>query len=301
MAITPQAIKDQEFQKIFRGYDTIEVKAYLELIAEEFFEQLEEVRSQGDTIEALEEEKEELVTDKKLLEEKVTNVQEEANKKIAAYSNKDDAIILLEKECDALKEKIEKKEAEKAKKDIEIASEREKAHEKDVYIQKISSEKSELEKQVAALTKQIDTLDAVEVDFKSTLIMAQKFSNDIKQKSEAEAQEIIDLAIEESEKQRQETFAELSRYPKEIEVLKEKRDKVRKDLEKVLNTCLNNLNVFNSSSSEDDEDLFQSILLPSDDEEEKLEFDDLSVDFSAPQSKDDGDTVVDFDLQGSDS
>lgn len=30
MAITPQAIKDQEFQVKFRGYDTVEVKAYLE-------------------------------------------------------------------------------------------------------------------------------------------------------------------------------------------------------------------------------------------------------------------------------
>jgi len=36
MAITPQAIKDQEFRVKFRGYDEIEVKAYLELIAEEF-------------------------------------------------------------------------------------------------------------------------------------------------------------------------------------------------------------------------------------------------------------------------
>ena len=47
MSITPQAIKDQEFQVKFRGYDAIEVKAYLELLAEEFFE-LHEARSRQD-------------------------------------------------------------------------------------------------------------------------------------------------------------------------------------------------------------------------------------------------------------
>ena len=61
MAITPQAIKDQEFQVKFRGYDAIEVKAYLELIAEEFFELFEQVRKQVEDIEGLVEEKEELV------------------------------------------------------------------------------------------------------------------------------------------------------------------------------------------------------------------------------------------------
>ena len=57
MAIIPQAIKDQEFQSKFRGYDPIEVKGYLELVAEEFFELLEKVRQQDEEIEVLSQEK----------------------------------------------------------------------------------------------------------------------------------------------------------------------------------------------------------------------------------------------------
>ena len=53
MSITPQTIKDQEFQTKFRGYDTIEVKAYLDLIAEEFFELLEAKNRQDQEVAAL--------------------------------------------------------------------------------------------------------------------------------------------------------------------------------------------------------------------------------------------------------
>lgn len=288
MAITPQAIKDQEFQSKFRGYDTIEVKAYLELIAEEFFEQLEEVRSQGDTIEALEEEKEELEREKRALEDRVYTVQKEADEKIAAYSNKDDAIIVLEKELEEFKKNIEQQEEEKGKKDKQIAQGKELLDEKDQVIQKLESERKDLEKEMEKMAKQLESLDNVEVDFKSTLIMAQKFSNDIKEKSEKEAQEIIDLAIEESEKQRKETLEELSRYPEEIERLKEKRNKVRDELAAVLTSALDNLKEFNLPGSDEDDDLFQKIDLPSLDEEEgdKNVFDDMGVDFSAPQAGD---------------
>ena len=49
--LTPQSIKDQEFQTKFRGYEPIEVKAYLELLAEDFFELTEKNRVQAEEIE----------------------------------------------------------------------------------------------------------------------------------------------------------------------------------------------------------------------------------------------------------
>jgi DivIVA domain-containing protein len=51
--LTPQAIKDQDFQIKFRGYDSIEVKAYLELLAEDFFELTEQNRLQAEELESL--------------------------------------------------------------------------------------------------------------------------------------------------------------------------------------------------------------------------------------------------------
>ena len=65
--LTPQAIKDQEFQVKFRGYDSIEVKAYLELLAEDFFELTEQNRTQEEEIESLRAEQEALSREKETL------------------------------------------------------------------------------------------------------------------------------------------------------------------------------------------------------------------------------------------
>ncbi len=302
MAITPQAIKDQEFQSKFRGYDTIEVKAYLELIAEEFFEQLEEVRQQVDEIDALSVERDKLQADKKSLEETLISVQERSEEKMAELvakedqitaleSEKEERIAVLEIERDELKEQIEKQEEEKKEKDNELSAAEERSREKDGEVLEEKAEKKDLQRQLDEAKKQNEELNAVEVDFKSTLIMAQKFSHDIKEKSEAEAQEIIEIAIGESEKLRQETFDELARYPKEIEMLKEKRNKVRDNLVAALNSCLDNLEVFSDVGkvADDDGDLFQSIDLPLDDSGKENEFDGIKLDFSSPASStDDG-------------
>ncbi len=308
MAITPQAIKDQEFQSKFRGYDTIEVKAYLELIAEEFFEQLEEVRQQVDEIDTLSEERDKLLTEKKSLEETLISVQEKSEEKMgelvskedqitALESKKEEQIAVLERERDELKEQIELQKEEKREKENELAAIEERSREKDGEIQQEKAEKKELQRQLGEVKKQNEELNAVEVDFKSTLVMAQKFSHDIKEKSEAEAQEIIDIAIGESEKLRQETFDELARYPKEIEMLKEKRNKVRDNLAAALTLCLENLEVFTDVGRvEDDEgDLFQSIDLPLDDSGKEKEFDGISLDFSSPVSS--TDNVEPFSLE----
>ncbi len=297
MAITPQAIKDQEFEAKFRGYDTIEVKAYLELIAEEFIEQLEEVRQQGDEIEALIEEKDDLLAAKSWLEEQLASVQKETDEQLSVQDKKEDEITSLESECETLKEELTKLEEEKAEKEKEVVAAEETIRAKDDEIQKEISQKGELQKQIEGLNKKLENMDGVEADFKSTLVMAQKFSTDIKEKSEAEAQELIDIALEEAEKLRQETQDELARYPREIEELKEKRDKVRNELATALTTCLENLNVF-SQVGDDGEDLFQSIELPLDDSNESNEFDSIGVDFSSPEPVRDNEEVFSLEDTG---
>jgi len=77
--LTPQAIKDQEFQIKFRGYDAIEVNAYLELLAEDFFELTEQNRIQADEIQALQSEQESLARDKEVLAVEVKEIQENAD------------------------------------------------------------------------------------------------------------------------------------------------------------------------------------------------------------------------------
>ena len=65
--LTPQAIKDQEFQIKFRGYDAIEVKAYLELLAEDYFELSEQNRIHVEEIESLVAEQKSLTLEKEAL------------------------------------------------------------------------------------------------------------------------------------------------------------------------------------------------------------------------------------------
>ena len=55
---TPQQIKDQEFETKFRGFDPIEVRDYLETIANEFFELQEQCKEQEEELERLKESQE---------------------------------------------------------------------------------------------------------------------------------------------------------------------------------------------------------------------------------------------------
>ncbi len=292
MAITPQAIKDQEFQVKFRGYDTIEVKAYLELIAEEFFERLEELRQQVEEIETLTEDREELEGEKESLKTQLASMQETSEVKVSEFAQKDEHMTALKGECDELREEIRKLEEEKAEKDREITAAEERIQEKEGEKLEEKARNVQLQQELEVLKKTSEKLGEAEVDFKSTLLMAQKFSHDIKEKSEAEAQEILDIAIQEAEKLRQDTFNQLARYPKEIEKLKEKRDKVRADLAAALTICLENLDVFAEVGTDvevdDMDDLYQSIDLPFDDSESDSQLDSISVDLGSSVSSKSG-------------
>ena len=102
MAITPQAIKDQEFQTKFRGYDTIEVKGYLELIAEEFFELLEKIHQLEGEIGALSSEKELLEEMNKKLETDIETALQTTDDVREKSTEKDVARSELEKEIEEL-------------------------------------------------------------------------------------------------------------------------------------------------------------------------------------------------------
>ncbi|MDP3481389.1 MAG: DivIVA domain-containing protein, partial [Desulfoprunum sp.] len=125
MSITPQAIKDQEFQIKFRGYDSLEVKAYLELLAEEFFELHEQNRklTEESTVffdqnEVLQREKEEFLKDTRKHHEELGGLKDEVKRK----ENHNTA---LQKEVDEVRLLLEssKKETQLAKEMVESAEE----------------------------------------------------------------------------------------------------------------------------------------------------------------------------------
>lgn len=270
--LTPQAIKDQDFQIKFRGYDAIEVKAYLELLAEDFFELTEQNRLHGEEIESLkteleflQREKDTLATEVRLSQENAEGIQSQIDQ---GYKHKDQeisdlraqnegaraSVVTLEEENLALHGKVKQFEDKLA------GSAGESIHEK-AEIEKLRAKLALLEEQNSELKQQ-------GFDFKTTILAAQKFSDSLRQSSEEEAQRIMEKARDDVHKFRTEANAELSRLPKEIEKLNQQKNKVREDLRSMLHSYLEALEIFPGQEStekeEDLSDLFESILLPDD-------------------------------------
>jgi DivIVA domain-containing protein len=298
MSITPQAIKDQEFQVKFRGYDAIEVKAYLELLAEEFFELHEQNRKLSDDSALLAEEKEILQAENETLLQESRKHKDELEGLRTEGKQKNSEHLALQKEAEELRGQLagSRRETELAKEVIEAAEERMRS-EKDkaaVRLQeeleaaeaRINQEKDmvrqgqlEIEKlrhQLQLLEKEIQELKKGDADFKSTIVAAQKFSEDLKMRSEKEARELMEQAREDVETFRRKAHEELARLPLEIERLQNKRLEVRNELKMILNGYLHELDTFpeieGAGKDEDLNELFQSIHIP---ENGEIEVEDL--------------------------
>jgi len=259
MAITPQAIKDQEFRVKLRGYDTIEVKAYLELIADEFFEMFEQAKQQTDYIDGLIEEKEELIDLRLRIEGDMTTLQRKYDKALVDIEAANARNTVLLKEIEDMKSQIANLEWDAKEKDglLQMSTE------------SLEGEKKEKENAIAQLASfeaQWGEQQKAEIDFKETLLAGQKFSREMKNKSEEEAAKLLAGAREEAAKLRLEAQRELAHYPREIERLKAMRDRVREELKSVLVQCLENLDVFAAVPADEDDcsDLFQSVKLSED-------------------------------------
>ncbi len=261
MAITPQAIKDQEFQVKFRGYDAIEVKAYLELVAEEFFELFEQVRQHDEEIETLAGENQDLIDLQASLEGDIDALQGKNDRLTSELAQVNERNAVLGRELDDLKGQYADLEQKKGAVEEELAAAREEIAAKNEIIEIEKKEKEDLGDRLTDVERRWAEQKKVEIDFKETLLAAQKFSRDMRKSSEDEASRIIDRARADAEKLRQDTFQELARYPKEIERMRIKRNQVCEDLRTVLTMSLENLDIFNDENEDDFSDLFQSVVV----------------------------------------
>ncbi|SDO47236.1 DivIVA domain-containing protein [Desulforhopalus singaporensis] len=252
--LTPQAIKDQEFQTKFRGYDTIEVKAYLELLADDYFELAELNRNLEEQLETLHVEREELQADNGALQEELrahlaTSVGSESE-----IAQERDA---KEKELATLKEKLERvkqenqtlaqenrdyqQSNEKLKEDVERA-ERETAREK--------TETEKLRSRLELLVERNEELKQEGADFKTTILAAQNFANNLKATTEENARKLMEEAKAEVEGFKESAQAELHRLPIEIEELEQKKSQVRRELQELLHSYLAALDLDGEAAEE---------------------------------------------------
>jgi DivIVA domain-containing protein len=284
--LTPQAIKDQDFQIKFRGYDAIEVKAYLELLAEDFFELTEQNRLQMDEIESLrterevlQREKDSLAAEMRLSQENAETIQSQIDQ---GYKHKDNEISELHDELGAAQESaatlLEENKAFRQK--VNELEEKlagglgSSIHER-AEIEKLRARLEILEEQNLELKQQ-------GLDFKTTILAAQKFADNLRQTSEEDGKRMMEQARADVQRFREEAQAELSRLPKEIEKLNHQRIKVRDELRSILRSYLEALEIFpnqEEAEKEDDlSDLFQKILLPEDEATNGEDLNNVSID-----------------------
>lgn len=278
--LTPQAIKDQDFQIKFRGYDAIEVKAYLELLAEDFFELTEQNRLHGEEIESLktqmeflQREKDSLAAEVRLSQENAEGIQTEIDQ---GYKHKDQEISDLRNQAEGARESVQALEAEnRALQDTVNELQKNLAGGAGATLHG-QAEIEKLRAKILLLEEQNQELKQQGLDFKTTILAAQKFADSLRQSSEEEAQRMMEKARADVQKFRAEANAELSKLPIEIDKLQQQKIKVREDLRSMLHSYLEALDIFpekGSTEKEDDlSDLFESILLP---DEENSDPDDI--------------------------
>jgi DivIVA domain-containing protein len=292
MSITPQAIKDQEFQIKFRGYDAIEVKAYLELLAEEFFELHELRRKQEEEYAELYEETQILKQEKEALLRESTERDQRSEASVLEFLQKDETIADLQKKIENLEKMVDGSEQEKfiqqeawerqettLREEIERLNDQLKnTHAVDTAM---NSEAEKLRAKVDLLESRITEISKEEVDFKVTLVAAQKFSEDVRRKAQEEATALLEQARDEVETFRREAEKELAKLPVEIDQLRQKKRRVHDDLKAVLDSYIEQIELVGSVSGAEGEDdfseLFQSITLSEDDEVDVADLDKLEV------------------------
>jgi DivIVA domain-containing protein len=264
MSTTPQIIKDQEFQTKFRGYDPVEVKAYLDMIAEEFFELQERCRLQVEDLQAFHEEREDLEQQKISLEASNAESRKMAEELRRAGLTTEQKLAVSMKEAEALRGRITSLEQEIKGHEETLSSAESRIHEAEEALLQERTEKEALRHKITLVEDQQRDAKKDEIDFKATLAAAQQFCDSMKQKSEEQAAQLLEAAKAEIAQLRQAAHAELSRLPAEIEVLYQKREEVRKAVRATLESYLQNIDVLSAGEDVSNpvqgcDDLFQKI------------------------------------------
>lgn len=229
--LTPQEIKNQEFKVKFRGYEVIQVNAYLQRLSEflltltnQISKQTNQISKQANEIVDLKEELKSLALEKEALAEEMKTIQ---NNHIEDR-NKEKKIKLGEDTVT------------KAQHLVEI---------------------EKLRTKIAVLEEINNTLRQEELDFKTTITAAQSFSHSLKEASEAEAAKLKETSEAEAARLKEASEAEAAKLKamsearavelketseaemvEQIEKLRTKKDNFKKQSEEERSQLLTEIN-----------------------------------------------------------
>lgn len=315
MPLTPQLIKDQEFQVKFRGCDPIEVRDYLEIIANEFFELQEQCKEQLDELEILHESNKTSENYQSSLETDMEFTRKISDELKDGCAQKEEKIKELAAEVEELQLRIADMEQENVEHDEELSTAEARIEEAEAAVKEAVTEKESLQNKIEILQQQNEDLKKDEVDFKSTLATAQQFAEDLKEKSKIQAEEMIAVANAEITQILDAAHDELEHLPREIDALKKKKAEVKEDLKATLESYLETIDVFYPDDDKDEispeytevmeveenEELFQKIEINEDgslspEDLKKIQLD--SEDEERPSPKDLDEDVIESLLRG---
>lgn len=149
MKITPMEIKQQEFKRGMRGYDTVEVDTFLEMVGNEFEKILQDAREYEKKIIALESELSKFKEVESTLKQTLMNVQETSDKSL---ENSKREAILMRKEAELEVQKM-----------IESAR-RERDSMKEEVITLHTQKQSLITRLRHVLTSQLELMDVLELE-----------------------------------------------------------------------------------------------------------------------------------------
>ena len=149
MKITPLEIKRQQFKKTMRGYDTVEVETFLEMVSNELEELIHENREQKDALLQQETQLAEYKTIEKTLQQTLMQAQETSGKSIENSKREAELIV---KEAELKASQI----VEKARLDF--------AHTREEISQLKARKESVLSKLRILLSSELNLIRALEID-----------------------------------------------------------------------------------------------------------------------------------------
>jgi cell division initiation protein len=147
--ITPLEIKQQEFKRVMRGYDTVEVDTFLDMVGAEFEKILNDVKDYEKKVIALEAELANFKEVESTLKQTLMNVQETSDKSLA---NSKKEANLIRKEAELQAQKL----LEEARR------------ERDTMSEEVITLKTQKQSLIArlrhVLTSQLELMDVLELD-----------------------------------------------------------------------------------------------------------------------------------------
>jgi cell division initiation protein len=149
LKLTPIEIKQQEFKRVMRGYDTVEVDTFMEMIGAEFEKILSDTLRYEKKIIALEAELSNFKEVESTLKQTLMNVQENSDK---SFANSKKEASLIRKEAELQAQKL----VENARRERDVMNE-------EVVTLK-TQKKSLISRLRHVLTSQLELMDVLEID-----------------------------------------------------------------------------------------------------------------------------------------